>query len=200
MHSGPGGPGDYFEYTVTVPSGTVFARFDRDSIDDTAELDLTVYQLDAGGTPIVGWQSASGSADERVDIVNPDAADDLVYVDIYSGDPASAFDFRTYSVSAAGEPIGLSPAVLPGQQGIPLTYTASWSGLLAHSSYLGIINYGDTGAQTFLSVTTGEVVLPGIPVNTSPTSGRRMARTFLGPPLSGTGWHPPTRASNSLWW
>ncbi len=168
VHSGTGAPGDSYEYTVAVPSGTVFARFDLDSIDDSADLDLTVYQLDSSGNAVAGWQSASGSADERVDIVNPDAATYVVYVDIYSGGPDTAFDLRTYSVSAAGEPIGLSPAVLPGQQGIPLTYTASWNALEGHSSYLGIISYADTGAQTFLTVTTGDVVLPGTPINTSP--------------------------------
>lgn len=167
-HSGSGTTGDFFEYTVTVPSGTVLARFDLDAIDDTADLDLTVYQLDSTGTPVAGWQSATASADERVDIVNPDAADYLVYVDIYSANPTTAFDFRTYSVTESGAPIGLDPAVIPGVQGVPFTYTASWSALEAHSSYLGIIGYGDTGAQTLLTVTTGDVVLPGTPINTSP--------------------------------
>ncbi len=167
-HSGSGTTGDEFSYIVTVPTGAEFARFDLDSIDDTADLDLTVYQLNAAGTPIAGWQSATGSADERVDIVSPDAADYLVYVDIYSANPTTAFDLRTYSIVPGGAPIALSPEVIPGQQGVPYTYTASWSGLEAYSSYLGIISYGDTGASTMLTVTTGEVILPGTPINTSP--------------------------------
>jgi subtilisin family serine protease len=167
-HSGSGTTGDSFEYTVTVPSGTVLARFDLDTVDNSADLDLTVYELDSGGTPIAGWQSATSSADERVDIANPDATDYLVYVDVYSANPPTAFDLRTYSVAAVGTQVGLSPKVLRGHQGVPLSYTASWKGLAAHSSYLGIIEYGDTGAQTLLSVTTGDVVLPGTPINTSP--------------------------------
>ncbi|HMM82785.1 MAG TPA: S8 family serine peptidase [Terrimesophilobacter sp.] len=167
-HSGSGTTGDFFSYTVTVPSGTALARFDLDSIDNTADLDLTVYRLDSTGTPVAGWQSATSSADERVDIVNPVAADYLVYVDIYSANPTTAFDLRTYSVIEGGTPIGLDPEVIPGEQGVPFTYTASWSGLEAHSSYLGIIHYADTGAQTLLTVTTGDVVLPGTPINTSP--------------------------------
>lgn len=167
-HSGSGVAGDTFTYTVTVPAGAALARFDLDSIDDTADLDLTVYQLDSGGTPIAGWQSATGSADERVDIANPDAADYLVYVSVYSANPSTAFDLRTFAVVPPGSPIALSPEVIPGQQGVPFTYTASWSGLDAYSSYLGIISYGDTGASTLLSVTTGEVILPGTPINTSP--------------------------------
>ncbi len=70
-HSGVGATGDFFEYYVDVAAGTQFARFDLDSLDDTADLDLIVYQLDASGTPIAGWQSATGSADERVDLVEP---------------------------------------------------------------------------------------------------------------------------------
>lgn len=167
-HSGSGTNGDFFQYVVTVPEGTVFARFDLDSIDDTADLDLTVYQLDASGTPVAGWQSATGSADERVDLANPDAADYLVYVDIYAAIPPTAFDFRTFSVTPGGAPVAFDPAVIAGQQGIPADFTASWAGLEPHSSYLGIIGYGDTGAQTLLSVTTGDAVEPGTPVNLSP--------------------------------
>ncbi len=192
-HSGSGTTGDYFEYTVTVPSGTVFARFDLDSIDDSADLDLTVYQLNGAGDPVAGWQSATSSADERVDLANPDAGDYLVYVDIYSANPTTAFDFRTFSVTPDGAPIGLAPAVIPGQQGVPFTYTASWSGLEAHSSYLGIISYADTGAQTLLSVTTGDVVLPGTPVNLTPP-------TITGTPKVGQRLtaHPGTWDVNGL--
>src|SRR5690606_29090351 len=107
------------------------------------------------------WQSASGSADERVDLADPDAADYLVYVDIYSANPTTAFDFRTYSVMPDGAPVGLDPAVLAGQQGVPVDFTASWAGLEPNSSYLAVIGYGDTGAQTLLSVTTGDAVEPG---------------------------------------
>ncbi len=167
-HSGSGSAGAHFEYTVAVPDATALARFDLDSLDDTADLDLTVYQLDGDGNPVAGWQSATASADERVDIANPVAANYLVMVDVYSANPSTAFDLTTYSVVAGGAPITLTPSVIPGQQGVPYTYTAGWSGLAAHSSYLGIISYGDTGAQTLLSVTVGDVIPPGTPINTSP--------------------------------
>lgn len=167
-HSGSGPAGTEFDYTVAVPEGTAFARFDLDSIDDSADLDLTVYLLNADGNPIAGWQSATASGDERVDLVAPDAGNYLVYVDIYSANPTTAFDLHTYSITPGGAPIALAPEVIPGVQGVPFTYTASWSGLEAHSSYLGLINYGDTGAQTLLTVTTGDVTPPGTPVNTSP--------------------------------
>lgn len=168
QHSGSGAAGAHFEYTVVVPDNTALARFDLDTVDNTADLDLTVYQLDAGGNPVAGWQSATASADERVDIPNPVAASYLVNVDVYSANPSTAFDLRTFSVIQGGAPITLTPPVIPGQQGVPFTYTASWSGLAAHSTYLGLISYGDTGAQTLLSVSVGDVIPPGTPINTSP--------------------------------
>ncbi|MEO7148217.1 MAG: S8 family peptidase [Terrimesophilobacter sp.] len=154
-HSGSGSTGDEFQYTVQVPSGTVLARFDLDSIDNGADLDLTVYQLNATGTPIALWQSATGSADERVDLYSPAPAKYLVIVDVYSANPPTAFDLRTYSVLPGGVPLTLNPPVLNGESGIPVTYTASWSGLEASTSYLGLVNYGGTSASTVITVNTG---------------------------------------------
>ena len=154
-HSGSGETGAEFQYTVKVPKGTVLARFDLDSIDNAADLDLFVYQLNSKGTPIALWQSATGSADERVDLYSPDAAKYLVFVSVFSAAPATAFDLRTFSVLPGGIPLVLNPSVLSGQTGVPLTYTASWSKLKASTSYLGLVNYGDTGASTVVAVATG---------------------------------------------
>jgi subtilisin family serine protease len=165
-HSGSGTNGDEFEYTVDVPEGTEYARFDLDSVDDAADLDLIVYLLNAEGTPIAGWQSASGAADERVNLVDPSAGTYLVIASIYAANPPTAFDLRTFVVTPGGEPLTLDPAVLAGVQGEPISYTASWEGLEPFSSYLGIVSYGDTGAFTAIDVVTQEDVLPGTPVNT----------------------------------
>ena len=154
-HSGSGETGAEFQYTVKVPKGTVLARFDLDSIDNSADLDLVVYQLNSKGTPIAGWQSATGAADERVDLYSPDAAKYLVFVSVFSAAPATAFDLRTFSVLPGGDSLVLDPAVLSGQTGVPLTYTASWSKLKASTSYLGLVTYGDTGASTVVAVATG---------------------------------------------
>ena len=169
-HSGSGTNSDEFEYLVEVPEGTSYARFDLDSIDDNADLDLTVYLLDAEGTPIAGWQSASGAADERVNLVAPQPGSYLVIVSIFSANPPTAFDLRTFVVLPGGEPLVLEPPVLVGVQGEPLTYMASWSGLQPFSTYLGLVNYGDTGVFTAVEVVTQEAVLPGAPVNTVPPS------------------------------
>ena len=156
-HSGSGVTNDSFEYRVVVPQGASFARFDLDSIDNTADLDLTTLLLDASGTPIGGYQSATGSADERIDFQAPDAGTYVITVDVYTANPATAFGLRTYIVGpAAGSPLALTPAVLTAHQGIPITYTASWAGLDPRSTYLAHIAYGDTGATTVLEVITGE--------------------------------------------
>ncbi len=159
-HSGSGVTGASFEYTVAVPAGTSLARFDLDSIDSMADLDLTVYLVDKKGTPIAGWQSATGDADERVDLVDPAAGDYLVYVDVYSASTATAFDLTTFAVAPGGAPLTLAPPVIAGQQGVTATVTASWSGLAPSTSYLGEISYGSTGASTLLEVVTGDPVGP----------------------------------------
>ena len=167
-HSGSGVTGDFNEYSVTVGEGVQFVRFDLDAVDDTSDLDLTVYLLDAEGTPIAGWQSATGSADERVDLEAPEAGEYLVYVDVFSANPATAWDFVVTSVVPGGSPLAFDPPVISGVQGEHATFTASWADLEPESTYIGLVNYGETGASTVLTVETGEAVEPGTPVNVSP--------------------------------
>jgi len=170
-HSGSGVKNDEVAYEVAVPEGAQFARFDLDAVDDLADLDLVVYQLDADGNPVAVWQSATGSADERVDIVAPEAATYQVLVDVFSANPSTAWDLVATSVLPGGAPLALAPDVLAGQQGVPTTYTASWTGLEPQSTYLGLVGYGETGAYTAVQVATGDGDTPPdpeAPVNTAP--------------------------------
>ncbi|GAB2466327.1 subtilisin family serine protease [Conyzicola lurida] len=178
-HSGSGVKGDEVTYDVTVPEGAEFARFDLDSIDDTADLDLIVYQLDAAGTPVAGWQSATGAADERVDLVAPEAGAYQMIVSVFAANPSTAWDATATSVLPGGSPLTLTPAVIAGQQGVATTYTASWADLEPQSRYLGLVNYGDTGAVTAVAVTTGEAPEPTAPVNVTPP-------TITGTPAPGS--------------
>jgi subtilisin family serine protease len=169
QNTGSGTAGDEFNYQVQVPDGAQFARFDLDALDDTSDLDLTVYRLDGdGGNPVAGWQSATGSADERVDLPNPDAGYYLIIVDVYSG--STAFDVTTFDVmpGVGDGAFTVTPATLAGAQGITVTYTASWTGLQPNTDYLGLVGYGDTGRTTVVSVASGEAPPPDAPVNTSP--------------------------------
>jgi len=167
-NSGSGTAGDEFTYQAQVPDGAQFARFDLNAVDDTSDLDLTVYRLDADGNPVAGWQSATSSADERVDLPNPDAGTYQIVVDVYSG--TTAFDVTTFSVlpGAGDGAFAVNPTTLSGTQGEPVTYTASWSGLTPNTAYLGLVSYGDTGRSTVISVASGEAPPPDAPVNTAP--------------------------------
>ena len=164
-HSGSSAEGDSFRYTVDVPPGAEYARFDLDTTDNAADLDLVVYQLDAAGTPIAAFQSATGSADERVNLPAPDAGSYLVEVSVYSAPAPTTFDLRTYTVMKGGASLTLTPPTLPGVQGVPATYTAAWAGLAVYSNYLGLVNYGDTGAYTVVNVVTQADVKPDTPLN-----------------------------------
>jgi hypothetical protein len=74
----------------------------------------------------------------------------------------------TTSVAPAGEELALDPDTLNGEQGVDVTYTASWESLDEFSTYVGLVDYSDTGAYTVVQVETGEDVEPGTPVSVSP--------------------------------
>ncbi|MBG6108502.1 S8 family serine peptidase [Frigoribacterium sp. CG_9.8] len=167
-HSGSTASGTTFEYTVEVPAGSPYARFDLDTTDNAADLDLLVYQLDAAGTPVAAFQSATGSADERVNLVAPDAGSYRAEVTVYAAPAPTTFDLRTYTVAKKGAALTLTPPVLQGKQGEPSTYTAAWSSLAPYSNYLGLVNYGDNGAYTVVTVVTQADIKPGTPLNTAP--------------------------------
>lgn len=161
-NSGSGETGFTGEYVVDVPEGAALTRFDLDSLDDTADLDLIVYQLDAEGTPIAVWSSATGAADERVDLAAPEAGQYLVLADVYSAPGTVSWDLTVTSVVEGGVELALDPTVIAGQQGVEATYTASWSGLEPESTYLGLVSYGDTGASTVVTVESGEAPLGAV--------------------------------------
>jgi subtilisin family serine protease len=164
-HTGSGTGGDAFEYPVTVPEGASLARFSLIAVDKTADLDLQVFQLDAEGNRVAGWQSATGSADEQVDIWSPDAGSYLVVALVYTG--TTAFDVQTSAViPGQGEgDFTVDPTELAGVQGEPASFTASWSGLAPQTDYVGLVAYGDTGEVTVVTVASGEAPAPEAPVN-----------------------------------
>ncbi|WP_241989113.1 S8 family serine peptidase [Cryobacterium serini] len=165
--TGTGTAGDEFRYQVEVPAGTQLARFDLDALDQTADLDLIVYRLNGnGGDPVAGWQSATGAADEQIDLTSPQAGFYQVIASVYSG--TTAFDVNTYSVlTGAGEgALVADPPVIAGQQGVAATYSLSWSGLMPETGYLGLVGYGDTTVSTVVSVASGAAPEPKTPVNT----------------------------------
>ena len=164
-HTDAGTTGDQFSYEVEIP-GDRLARFDLNAVDDSTDLDLFVLLLDGpGGDPVAGWQSATGSADEHVDINDPEAGFYRIIVDVFSG--STAFDVNTYSV-ASGEPANgftATPPAIEGPQGVPVTYTLSWAGLVPNTPYLGVVDYGDSTASTIVTVAGSDGSEPVAPVN-----------------------------------
>jgi hypothetical protein len=136
-------------------------------VDDTTDLDLFVLLLDGpGGDPVAGWQSATGAADEHVDISAPEAGFYRVIVDFFSG--STAFDVNTYAVSSGVPTNGFAatPPALQGPQGVPMVYTLSWAGLVPNTPYLGVVDYGDSTASTILTVAATAGSAPEAVVNT----------------------------------
>ena len=77
--------------TVTIGDGTKVARFDLDAANNSADLDLYVYELNDAGTPVaVAGQSATGSADEQVTLTNPAKGKYLVSIDGFAAAPGES--------------------------------------------------------------------------------------------------------------
>lgn len=159
VQSGALAPGETLEYVVDVAAGTSFARFDLDAGNDEADLDLYVYRMNAAGTALVALagQSATGSADERVDLLDPVAGKYYVVAEGFAnaaGEATTAFTQTDYLVTA-GTTLGamtVTPNPVPVVQGSPATFQVSWSGLDAATPYLGWVGYEGALAPTVVSL------------------------------------------------
>jgi hypothetical protein len=144
---------------VEVPANTSLARFDLDAGNDGADLDLYVYRMNAAGTALVALagQSATGSADERVDLHRPVAATYYVVAEGYAnaaGEATTAFTQTDYVVTDATTlgAMTVAPQPVPVRQGEESTFTVSWSGLDPATPYLGWVGYQGALAPTVVSV------------------------------------------------
>ena len=136
-------------YHVTVGAGAAAARFEEDSADDTADLDLFVYQ---GGQLVA--LSASGSADEGVTMLHPAAGTYDVYVNGFTTPGGSTSykisNFVVDQADAGNATVTPDPASV--QLGTPTTLTAGWTGLDPAKRWLGVISYEGSDEVTLLSV------------------------------------------------
>jgi subtilisin family serine protease len=134
-------------YHVTVADGTKAARFDLVSNDKTADLDLFVYK---GGTLVA--LSASGSADERATLAAPASGTYDVYVNGFAtpgGSTSYALSNWVVPNSTAGN---LNVSDGPVTAGVPVTLTATWTGLDPAKRYFGVISYAGATNVTFITV------------------------------------------------
>jgi hypothetical protein len=154
---------DFFLDCVTVGDGSKAARFDVDAEDDTADLDLFVYAADNCDTPdsifAVAGQSATGSADERVTLLDPDPGAYWVEVDGFAagdlGGPMN-FDFDFYDVGGSPDlgDLTVTPNPVPVLNQQETTFEASWTALDPNAKYLGMLEYDGALRPTFVGVTS----------------------------------------------
>ena len=153
----PDGPA--LEYTVDVPANTSLARFDLDAANDGADLDLYVYRMNADRTALVALagQSATGAADERVDLRRPVAGTYYVVAEGYanasgtSSTPYTQTDYVVADTTNLGA-LTVAPNPVALRQGEQTTFTVSWAGLDPAKPYLGWVGYQGALAPTIVSV------------------------------------------------
>ena len=136
-------------YRVTVPAGTVAARFSEDAADDNADLDLFVYR---DGELVE--MSASGAADEEVTLLAPQPGPYDVYVNGYATPGgSSAFAVSNFVVTPGSQGnAAVTPSPATATQGTELALSASWTGLDPAKRWFGVISYSGAGDKTFFSV------------------------------------------------
>jgi hypothetical protein len=135
-------------YHVIVPAGTKAARFSLDAGDNTADLDLYVYR---GG--VLRALSASSSADEQATLIAPAAGIYDVYVNGY-GTPGGSTAYTISNFVVPGADAGNLTVTnnVAVTIGVPMTLTASWSGLDPAKRWLGMVSYAGTSDVTLVSV------------------------------------------------
>jgi len=151
--------GAAFEQDVTVASGTKLARFDLDAANNAGDYDLYVYRYNQDGTKLVALagRSATGSADERVDLFAPRAGKYRVVAENFAnaaGETTGAYTLTQFLVTDTTKDgaLTVSPNPVPVTQGAKTTFTASWAGLAESTPYLGLLSYEGALAPTVLSI------------------------------------------------
>ncbi|WP_213813859.1 S8 family peptidase [Glaciihabitans sp. dw_435] len=148
-------------YVVDVPEGTTLTRIDLNTDDETADLDMHVYEIWPYGGTFLSNAAESGAADERVDMSNPDVAKYIIDVTAVSGTGDLGFSLSTYNLGASGAgDFAVDPSTLSMTLGDDASVSASWKGLDAGSSYLGKVSFGDSGQSTYVTVATTPLTQP----------------------------------------
>ncbi|GAA1948000.1 S8 family serine peptidase [Microbacterium aquimaris] len=154
-----------------VAEGTSLARWTLDSSDDAgSDLDLIVYRVVSREDTRYYEQfvSATASADEQISLIAPTPGTYLIVANMYAITQPFTWDLTQALVTPEGEgSFTATPNPLSVARGEQASYSLSWSGLLAETSYLGVVRYGDSEVRTIVSVDAGAaapeaVVLPEI--------------------------------------
>lgn len=149
-----GGPAQ--NHIVQIPAGTTHARFDLDAADNTADLDLSVYRLNNYGDKTLFARAATDSADERLDLDDLPAGLYQVEVDFFAGTGPLGFTVTSFALNGNGAEgtFTARPATASLTVGSTTAVTLDWKGLRSGGVYLGRVGYGDTGRNTYVTVTS----------------------------------------------
>ncbi len=150
-------------YNVTIPAGTVAARFalrDLDTSNASDDNDLGVL------TPSGAWgYSGNATSNESVQIPAPDAGNYKVCVLAYGGGASMSHKLLSTVVTTA-DVGGKFTVALPGKvvANVTASVVATWSGLANDTSYLGGIQFqdlsGNVQSTTVVNVNTGSATIP----------------------------------------
>jgi len=139
-----------FEKEVVVPEGgTELLRADLQAGEGADDLDLFMY--DADGDLVAS--SATGAADERIEIADVEAGTYTLEVDGYDVvETGGPFQLDTFQLNGPEGNATIDPNPLVGRTGRPATVTVSYEGLEAGVPHLAQIIYAGTERSTFVTV------------------------------------------------
>ncbi|MGZ0712061.1 S8 family serine peptidase (plasmid) [Coraliomargarita sp. W4R53] len=162
-HSGNEASGDAngnVSWITEIGEGTRLGQWTLDSSDDAgSDLDLFVYHVvspdDLRYYDV--WQSATGSADEQITLDNPEAGTYMIVANMYSTTGPMTWDLTEGIVMPDG--VGeftATPNPVSVTKGEEAAYTLSWKNLEPSTSYLGVVQYGDSEVRTLVTVDAGD--------------------------------------------
>jgi len=131
-----------------IPAGTTFARFSLfdSNVTPPSDIDLYVYRVNNDGTETLVGSSGGSTSNEEVNLVNPAAAQYVVYVHGFNVSGTASFTLFSWvlgSTSAGNMTVTAPTAATVGASGtINLTFT----GLASGTKYLGSVAYSGTSS------------------------------------------------------
>jgi len=165
-----GSTADVFYIDFEVPQGATYLRLEADSVNDSADFNITSWSInDSGVNGPVGWGSVvSPAPDEVYEEFDPLPFRYDFFVEAPYDSEFGFVDVRAVIVTADGSPLVVTPSVISGQPGDTTTVDLAWSDLERDSSYFGTVGWESTSARTLLHVDTGpETPQPPAPTNLS---------------------------------
>ncbi|MEI5673571.1 MULTISPECIES: S8 family serine peptidase [unclassified Nocardioides] len=148
---------------VTVAPGTDRARFELDSADDTADLDMFLLSVSScaqdPATAALVAEVATGSADEAVTLTGLPAGTYLAAVNGFSAGTAGSpmpYEVRYFGIGGVPDEGALTatPNPVPVTASKRTSFRLSWTGLTPATRYYGYLTYAGSKDPTYVSVVT----------------------------------------------